>query len=61
MAMETDHNHKRRSGFMKSLYKAAKPNEAKPNYPTAPNGYEDVKMQRNQSTPLVPLLEAVGL
>lgn len=47
--METD-SHKRRSGFMKSLYKAAKPSKAKPN-PTATNGYGGAKMQQNHSAP----------
>ncbi|KAH7515469.1 hypothetical protein FEM48_Zijuj10G0029700 [Ziziphus jujuba var. spinosa] len=48
--------HKRRSGFMKSLYKAAKPgsqawysSKVKPN-PTATNGSLGVKMQKNFST-----------
>ncbi|KAF3431023.1 hypothetical protein FNV43_RR25753 [Rhamnella rubrinervis] len=47
--MDTD-SHKRRSGFMKSLYKAAKPRKVKPN-PTATNGYGGVKMQQNHSIP----------
>lgn len=45
--MDTD-SHKRRSGFMKSLYKAAKPSKVKPNS-TATNGYGGLKMQQNHA------------
>lgn len=54
---EMEAEHQRRSGFMKSLYKAAKPGSQQARYsskaksnPTATNGSVGVKMQQNFST-----------